>query len=305
MKVSVVVPTKNAGAIWQDCVQSICAQTVKFENVLIMDSISDDSTRQIAESAGFDVILIDPDSFNHGGTRNLSVNYLQKSDFVVFLTQDSVLASNNAISQILAPFLDADVMAVCGRQIPHQNANPIAKHARLFNYPEKSLIKSNADIPSLGIKTVFLSNSFSAYRVSFFLKSSGFPSCTILAEDMYYAAKVIEAGYKVVYCAEAITYHSHNYSPWEEFRRYFDTGVFHASEPWIKQQFGGPAGEGKRFFISELRYLLKHNPAWIPRAIIATICKFCGYNLGFNYNRLPERLVVFFSMNKRFWYKKN
>ena len=55
---------------------------------------------------------------------------------------------------------------------------------------------------------------------------------------------MILAGYKVAYCAEATVRHSHNYTPWEEFRRYFDTGVFHACEPWIQQQLGGASGEG-------------------------------------------------------------
>ncbi|BCH79609.1 hypothetical protein SEL3844_17250 [Salmonella enterica subsp. enterica serovar 4,[5],12:i:-] len=56
------------------------------------------------------------------------------------------------------------------------------------------------------------------------------------------AAKMIQAGYKVAYCAEAVVRHSHNYTPREEFQRYFDTGVFHACSPWIQRDFGGAGG---------------------------------------------------------------
>ena len=72
-----------------------------------------------------------------------------------------------------------------------------------------------------------MSNSFSAYRISAFEKLGGFPSNTILCEDMYFTAKAVKAGFKVAYTTNAVVRHSHNYTPMEEFKRYFDIGVFH------------------------------------------------------------------------------
>lgn len=43
---------------------------------------------------------------------------------------------------------------------------------------------------------------------------------------MFMAARMIQAGYKIAYCAEASVRHSHNYTPKQEFQRYFDTGYF-------------------------------------------------------------------------------
>jgi len=115
------------------------------------------------------------------------------------------------------------------------------------------------------------------------------------------AAKMILAGYKVAYCAEAIVRHSHNYTPWEEFHRYFDTGVFHTCEPWIQQQFGGASGEGISFIKSELIYLWHHAPLWIPRALLTTGCKFLGYKLGRHYKTLPKSWRSKFSMYRSYW----
>lgn len=64
---------------------------------------------------------------------------------------------------------------------------------------------------------------------------------------MYFAAKSVLNGYKVAYIAEAMVRHSHNYSLTEEFKRYFDIGVFHADQQWIRNDFGG-AGGRKAFF---------------------------------------------------------
>jgi len=51
-------------------------------------------------------------------------------------------------------------------------------------------------------------------------------------------------------------FHSHDYSFLDEFKRYFDIGVFHTNTSWLQQTFGGASGEGLRFVISEMRYLM-------------------------------------------------
>jgi rhamnosyltransferase len=89
---------------------------------------------------------------------------------------------------------------------------------RGFNYPHSSYIASKADISRLGLKTVFTSNSFAAYRISTFIELEGFPDSTILSEDMFFAAKSVMAGYSVAYVSDAIVRHSHNYSTLEEFK---------------------------------------------------------------------------------------
>lgn len=146
-----------------------------------------------------------------------------------------------------------------------------------------------------------MSNSFSAYRLSIFNEIGRFPSNTILCEDMYYTAKAILAGYKVAYVADAVVKHSHNYSPIDEFKRYFDIGVFHANEKWIRENFGGAGGEGKKFILSEFSYLYKNGILWIPAAIINNFMKICGYKLGLIYKKLPKKLVIRLSMHRRYW----
>ena len=227
---------------------------------------------------------------------------LPEADIVVFLTQDAILADPSAISHLISNFSDETVGAVYGRQLPHQGASKIGRFARLFNYPEKSRIKSLADAPELGIKTAFMSNSFAAYRRSALLEAGGFPPHTIMGEDTYVAAKMLLAGWKVAYNADAAVYHSHDYSFLEEFRRYFDTGVFHAEEPWIRERFGIAETEGKRYVRSEFTYLLGEAPWLIPSAILRTFLKFLGYRLGMLEAYLPKILKKsYLTMNKNYW----
>lgn len=301
MNIGVIIPTYNGGDLWQQSASVIMGSLLNDAIVLVVDSSSIDLSAAIAYDLQFNIVHISPLEFNHGSTRNLAAKKLTGCDILIFLTQDAILDSSDALAQIVASFADPAVAAVCGRQLPHDDANPLASHARQFNYPSESCVKSAADIPKLGIKTAFMSNSFAAYRSKVFFELGGFPENTILAEDMYLAARMVQAGYKVAYCAEAAVRHSHNYTPWEEFRRYFDTGVFHACEPWIQDQFGGAGGEGMRFIRSELSYLWKQAPLWIPRALLTSACKLLGYKLGQKYRRLPWAWRHRFSMYKAYW----
>lgn len=305
MNFTLCIPTYNAGKLWQDWICCYQQQEIKANKVVVVDSSSSDQTVPLAQQAGFFVHQIAKSDFNHGGTRNLAMQFIEpNTEIVVFMTQDAILADKNALENLLKPFEDPQVAAVCGRQLPHKDANPLAAHARLFNYPNLTQIKTFADKEKLGIKTAFMSNSFAAYRRSVFEELGGFPSYTILAEDMWLTAKIILAGYKVVYCAEAEVHHSHNYTLKQEFQRYFDTGVFQSCEPWIQKTFGAVGGEGKRFVLSELAFLLRTAPFWIPKSLLSTLCKYIGFKLGLYWRKLPLRLCKMCSMHKVYWDKR-
>ena len=301
MNYYIAIPTYNGGEIWRQSVSNIINYTSSNVFVQIIDSGSNDDTVSTATNAGFHVLSINKDEFNHGGTRNLAVeNHIGQFDIVIFLTQDAI-PQQGFIEKIISVFEDDTVACAYGRQLPHENANPLARHARYFNYSEKSHICDKGDANRMGIKTVFMSNSFSAYRLSVFKQLGGFPSNTILCEDMYYTAKAIFSGYKIAYVSEAVVRHSHNYSPIEEFKRYFDIGVFHTDESWIRERIGGASGEGRKFLLSEINYLLKNAPLWIPYACINNFMKILGYKLGLKYKKIPMKLIKKMSMHKGYW----
>jgi len=297
----VVVPTYNPGSIWLDCVHAIIEQTARPSHVLVIDSGSKDNTVDIAVDAGFRVLTIDKAAFNHGGTRQSALEERVDCDYVVFLTQDAVLADAHAFGNMLQYFEDESIAAVCGRQLPRKGAGAIESHARLFNYPERSFTRSMKDAENHGLKTAFISNSFAAYRIDALLEVGGFPVGVIFGEDMYVAAKALLAGYKIAYAGDACVYHSHNYSPMQEMRRYFDMGVFHEREPWIKKEFGGAEKEGIKFMLSEFAYLLHHAFWRIPEAFLRAILRYVGFRLGLLEKRMPLKIKKKISMNAAFF----
>jgi rhamnosyltransferase len=297
---AVIVPTLNAARDWARFAPALLAN-VPPELVLIVDSESTDGTPELARSAGFRLMTVARRDFNHGGTRQSAIQFAGDAEIVVFLTQDAVLADPDAVATLLAAFQDPAVAAAYGRQLPRPEAGAIEAHARQFNYPEKSEVR---DLPSrerLGIKAIFISNSFAAYRRSALMDVGGFPHNVIFGEDTVAAGRLLLAGYKVAYVAEARAYHSHAYSWIQEFRRYFDIGVLHSRESSLLGQFGRANGEGKRFVVSELKYLLEHHPARIPSAMIRTALKLLGYRLGKMESHLPPALKRRLSGHSGFW----
>jgi rhamnosyltransferase len=153
----------------------------------------------------------------------------------------------------------------------------------------------------LGIKAIFLSNSLAAYRRSALMGIGGFPANVIFGEDTITAARLLLAGYKVAYVAESCVHHSHPYTPTQEFKRYFDVGVLHSRERWLLEEFGHASGEGKRFVLSELRYLRQQDAWQIPSALARTGIKLLGYRLGRIEARLAPGIKRRLSMHPSFW----
>lgn len=301
MNVGLIVPTLNAGDLWNDWLLALRAQQGWAGATLVIDSSSKDATVDRAREAGLLVQVIARGEFNHGGTRQRGVELLPEAEILVFLTQDALLAGPDSIAALIRSFDNPSVGAAYGRQLPHKDAGPIGAHARVFNYPATSHTKSLGDRDRYGIKTAFISNSFAAYRRSALASVGGFPGNVIFGEDTYATAKMLMRGWSVAYCADACVHHSHDYSVKEDFRRSFDIGVFHAREPWLQQTFGKAEKEGLRYVRSELAYLAKRQPLLIVSALVRTGAKLLGYRLGKLEQSLPLSWKKRFSMSRTYW----
>lgn len=275
----IVIPTYNAASWIEAQTRGLLAAGVVPTQVLVIDSSSRDDTRQRYASWGAEVVKIAQSEFNHGGTRQWAAEYCD-SEFLVYLTQDAIPADTETFKNILRVFNDPRVAIAYGRQLPRPGAKAIEAHARLFNYPAASSVLTLADKAAFGSKLIFSSDSFAAYRRQSLLAVGGFPKDVFFAEDQIAAARLLKAGFAKAYVADACVHHSHSYSMSEDFRRYFDVGVFHAMNSWLTEEFGRSEGEGFRFVKSELKHLARHAPFMIPAALVRTFVKYAGYRLG-------------------------
>ena len=299
--ISIIIPTYNAQKYLPTLLTSLYAQTLKDFELIIIDSTSEDDTCKIAKQYTDNVIIIPQNEFDHGGTRAKAAQMAQ-GDILVYLTQDVLLFDEFTLENIVKVFKDEKVGAAYGRQLSYEDTNLFGKHLREFNYKDTSYVRDKSEIRQFGLKTAFLSDSFAAYRKSALESIGLFKNGLILGEDTYAGAKMILAGYKLVYTADAKVYHSHSYTVLEEFKRYFDIGVFHKCENWILKDFGKAEGEGLKYIKSEVNYLLR-NGAWylLPEFFVRNGMKYLGYKLGQKYEKLPMWMIQKMSMHHRWW----
>lgn len=301
MSISVIIPTYNGEEYLPKLLEALKSQTVSFE-LIIIDSSSSDNTLNIAKKYADKIISIPQSEFDHGGTRT-KAGKEAKGDILVFLTQDALPYNNKSIENIVKIFDNSHIGASYGRQLAYNHTNPFGTHLREFNYGTESYIRELKDKDKFGIKTAFLSDSFASYRRTALEEINWIKDGLIVGEDSYAGAKLILKGYSLAYLSDAKVYHSHSYTIVQEFKRYFDIGVFHKREDWILKEFGKAEGEGGKYIKSEIKYLISNNLYHlIPQFFIRNGMKYLGYKLGQKYKLIPLKLIKKLSMHS-FWWK--
>ncbi len=279
MRISLIIPTLNAGARIADLLAGLAAQKKKALETIIIDSSSDDRTVEIAEGFGARTLVIPRKSFDHGKTRNLAA-VKAEGDVLVFMTQDALPRDDTLLANLTSPLESGEVSAAYGRHVPRPDASPPEIFARRFNYPESPLTKSMDDIARHGIKTFFFSNVCSAVRRDVFLKVGMFPEGVRANEDMLFAAKLVVNGHKIAYVPGAVVVHSHSCSLFRLLARYYNIGSSLRSNRWILR-YARSEGEGLRFLSEEFSFLLERREySWIPYLFLEAAAKYAGYRAG-------------------------
>lgn len=301
---SVIIPTLNGEKTLPDFFAALKMQSLEVDEILVGDSESSDRTAEICRAHGAKVISIARDDFDHGGTRTMLGEY-SKGDILIYFTQDAVLSTPHSLKNLVQPLMD-DTTLCCGygRQLPAPDASLLAAHLRRFNYPADSGVRSYADRGRLGLKTIFISNSFAAYKRGPLAAVGYFKNGLIFGEDTCTLGKLLREGGCAYYAGDASVYHSHNYTYIQEFKRSFDIGVLHTAENWILHTYGEAEGVGRNYvrsalgeIISQKKYTIVFD--WFFRSGV----KFIGYKLGRMYVHLPKALNSRCSLNRAWWQK--
>ena len=224
MRVSLIIPTLDAGAQIDELIERMQRQTCPPEEIVIVDSESTDGTpERAAKHPGVKVISIARSEFDHGGTRDMALRSCS-GDIVMFMTQDAVPADDRYAERMLAMFSDPRVAAVGGRQIAKVDATRQEQLVRAHNYPDKSRVWDAGAIDAMGVRAFMISDCCAAYRRDAYLAVGGFDHPIMTNEDMLMAQKLLEAGYAIAYCGEAAVYHSHNLTFMQQCCRNFIVG---------------------------------------------------------------------------------
>lgn len=178
---------------------------------------------------GYACFFVKPGNFSHSLTRQKAIYNYCESNIVIMMSQDVNLCNKNALYELAKSITD-EVVYSFGRQICKKKT--IEYYVRKKNYGDENIVVSIEDVERMQLKTFFASDAFAAYNRQVFLSLNGYDSVHMMMnEDMYYAKKILEAGYKKEYVASAVVEHSHKFSLKQLYNRYCQTGKWFAKHP--------------------------------------------------------------------------
>ena len=311
MEVTVLIPTYRPDGKLNELLRRLSKQTMLPARVLLLNTVDGDEDGQLTQSVDkfrdcfpvLSVFHVDRKDFDHGGTRHLGMSFAD-TGLVLCMTQDAVPKDRHLISSLARWFEDPLVAAAYGRQLARRGSSPEERFTRSFNYPDTSRVKSKDDLEELGIKTFFCSDVCAMWRRETYFEMGGFERRTIFNEDMILAGKMIRAGYRIVYDADAEVWHSHSYSCVKQLKRNFDLGVSQADHPEVFSM-AASTGEGIRMVKQNAAWLLRSgNGLRIPKLILDCAFRYLGYSLGKRYRKLPRRLILKLTDNRMYWEKQ-
>lgn len=305
MEVDIIIPVYKPGKTLFTLLDRLARQTVPAANIILMNT-EEKYFQQLIYGTDFSkkyrnvkVFHLSKREFDHGMTRRKGVAR-SRAEVFVMMTQDAIPADEFLIERLLSGLKD-DVAVSYARQIADEKSSVLERFSRQFNYPDRSFVKSEADLERLGIKTYFCSNVCAAYRRDLYDSLGGFVRHTIFNEDMIYAAGAVRAGYRIAYEAEAVVIHSHNYNCGQQFRRNFDLGVSQAQHPEIFSNLKSEA-EGMRMVRAAVAYLRENRMRKkIPYFYLQCFCKYAGFLMGKHYKKLPAGVVLACTASPDYW----
>lgn len=298
-RVSVVLPVLNAAAWLPSLFDMLQAQKPNPpDEIIVVDSGSKDDTRRIAAAQG-NARIVELSSFSHGRSRNLGAREAS-GEVVVFLSQDAIPANSEWLAELLAPFDDANVAAVCSRQMPRPDAPPTERFFLGYHFPHGAPVRREKGAKtSLTLSDVFFSNVSSAVRRDLLLRFP-FDEELIMSEDQQLSRDLLCAGFAVVYQPASVVLHSHCYTLAIAFRRYFDS-IYSLTKIFPAHDLKTSAALGRRYLKHEFVFMLRNHPFYLPYYFCYLAAKTLGALAAHRAEQLPLSWRRRFSLHRYYW----
>lgn len=197
-KCSIVIRSYNEEKHIEKLLTGVLEQSVKEQEIILVDSGSTDTTLQIASRYPVKILHVDPEKFTFG--RSLNLGCAEASgEFLVISSAHVYPLYQDWLEQLLRPFDNPDVAVVYGKQ--RGNSTTKFSEHQVFSawFPEESI--GRQDHP-------FCNNANAAIRRSLWLERRYDERLSGL-EDVDWASWAISQGHVVAYAAEAEIIHVH------------------------------------------------------------------------------------------------
>ena len=210
VRISIILPTLQGERDLRRLLPALAGQSLARQTQIIaVDSSSTDASVELLRSAGASVEVIARSEFGHGRTRNQAASRAQ-GEFLVFLSQDALPKGPEFLAELLAPFRDPLVWAVCARILPHDDDDPLTARTVLTAPHARAAAPAEKPPP--------FNNVASAMRASAW-RAVPLPEVSF-GEDGAWQERAQAQGGRIAFAPVAIALHAHCYGPRLAYARY-------------------------------------------------------------------------------------
>ena len=238
-EISIYVPAFNAEHTIRACINSILSQTVKPQEILIINDASTDNTQNILLEFGNKIKII-KNSSNLGLSHSMNIaNNNLKTKFIAKIDADVELASN-WIELLMKIMLSENVTLIGGKMYEKftNNSFNLWRSKRLKqNWGEYDLSNPKFIFGCNNILNTSKLNDNKKYRTDLdYFKTNG--------EDIEFSNFLKKNNHKLFYSSKAVCYHLQN-----------DTGISLSQRYWRYIHYGD--GLKKRNFFKTLKNIFR------------------------------------------------
>jgi rhamnosyltransferase len=312
--VSIILPVKNGAAGLRDLLPRLLRQkTSETIEILAIDSGSTDDTIEVLKSFSATILSIDPQSFNHGLTRNLGVRNA-RGDIFVFLNQSATPQGDEWLASLIGA-LDADpaIAGVCSRVLPRPDADVLTYFDGIQDpsgSPERSLRvitdrEAYGQLSPHALRLLINFHTVSAAVRPDIVRRIPFRE-VLIGEDILWAKEVLEAGFKIQHEPSSVVLHSHQYSYLDLFRRNVDDGIANQeivgrtlSEADIVPTISALARGDWEYLENKCALTTDDLQHWRVNSVLRRTAQIIGQWIGVNRERLPQEMSSCLSLTER------
>jgi glycosyltransferase involved in cell wall biosynthesis len=212
MRASIVIRTLNEATHLDDLLSMIALQepATLAREVVVVDSGSTDGTLAIAARHGCRIVHIRRAEFSFGRSLNMGCA-AATGEILVFVSGHCVPVGRDWLAELTAPLRAGQAAYSYGRQVGDDNSNYSERRIFAKYFPRVSAI------PQEG----FFCNNANSALLREVWEAQPFDEELTGLEDMELGRRLVAAGQRLAYVAEAPVFHHHAES-WPQVRRRFE-----------------------------------------------------------------------------------
>ena len=221
MKYSIIVPVYNRPNEVDELLQSLCQQTVKDFEVLIIEDGSIKTCKDVCDKYANILVLHyhAKENSGPGQSRNYGAKRA-KGEYVIILDSDVVLP--NTYIEAIDKSLTSEIIAFGGPDAAHPSFTPIQK---AISYSMTSFFTTGGIRGGKAKLDKFYPRSFNmGIRRDVYLQLGGFTKMRF-GEDIDFSYRIVEAGYRPQLFPEAWVWHKRRTDFRKFFRQVYNSGI--------------------------------------------------------------------------------